>query len=107
MRELGEVDMTGLKRLRNVANAMRGYAVRGGGPLDLELMGIADLIERETERDPEDDVSMSAYDLLPDDEQRAIAWVRAQACGGGAMKRLAIVLIAAVCAMRREFPTNA
>lgn len=72
--------MTGLERLRNVANAMRGYAVRGGGPLDLELMGIADLIERETERDPEDDVSMSAYDLLPECDRKAI--LLALDCGG-------------------------
>lgn len=72
--------MTGLERLRNVANAMRGYAVRGGGPLALELMGIADLIERETERDPEDDVSMSAYDLLPECDRKAISL--ALDCGG-------------------------
>ena len=68
--------MTGLERLRNVANAMRGYTVHGGGPLDLELMGIADRIEREAASDPADDVSMSAYDLLPDEDLDAIAWVR-------------------------------
>ena len=72
--------MTGLERLRNVANAMRGYAVRGGGPLDLELMEIADRIERETERDPKDDVSMSAYDLLPECDRKAISL--ALDCGG-------------------------
>lgn len=78
-------EMTGLEKLRNVANAMRGYAVRDGGPLDLELMGIADLIERETAHDPSKDASMSAYDLLPRDEREAIAWVRENG-GLGAVK---------------------
>lgn len=68
--------MTGLERLRNVANAMRGYTVHGGGPLDLELMGIADRIERETAHDHSKEVSMSAYDLLPEEDRKAIAWVR-------------------------------
>ena len=68
--------MTGLERLRNVANAMRGYTVHGGGPLDLELMGIADRIERETAYDHSKEVSMSAYDLLPEEDRKAIAWVR-------------------------------
>ena len=72
--------MTGLQRLRNVANAMRGYTVHGGGPLDLELMGIADQIERETAHDPSKDVSMSAYDLLPDCDREAISL--ALDCGG-------------------------
>ncbi|MEF2593751.1 MAG: hypothetical protein U0M51_04320 [Eggerthellaceae bacterium] len=69
-------EMTGLERLRNVANAMRGYAVRGGGPLDLELMRIADQIERETVPDPADCTTVSAYDLLPEEDRKAIAWVR-------------------------------
>lgn len=73
-------EMTGPERLRNVANAMRGYAVRGGGPLDLELMGIADQIERETAHDHSKDVSMSAYDLLPDCDREAISL--ALDCGG-------------------------
>lgn len=77
--------MTGLERLRNVANAMRGYAVRGGGPLDLELMGIADQIERETARDHSKGVSISTYDLPPRDEREAIAWVREHG-GLGAVK---------------------
>ncbi|HIR42809.1 MAG TPA: hypothetical protein IAB86_05410 [Candidatus Aphodovivens avicola] len=59
-------EMTGLERLRNVANAMRGYTVHGGGPLDLELMGIADRIEREHLREV-DDISGRDAD--------AIAWV--------------------------------
>lgn len=73
-------EMTGLERLRNVANAMRGYAVRDGGPLDLELMGIADLIERETAHDPSKNASMSAYDLLPECDRKAISL--ALDCGG-------------------------
>lgn len=42
------------------------------------LEPIADQIERETQpkRDPVADVSMSAYDLLPQEDRDAIAWVR-------------------------------
>lgn len=42
------------------------------------LSDIADQIERETQpkRDATEDVSVSAYDLLPADERDAVAWVR-------------------------------
>ena len=51
------------------------------GPLEGATHGgflrlVADLIERETAHDPSKDVSMSAYDLLPEEDRKAIAWVR-------------------------------
>ena len=47
-----------------------------GGSLREALLKIADQIERETAHDPSKDVSMSAYDLLPEEDRKAIAWVR-------------------------------
>lgn len=51
------------------------------GPLEGATHGgflrlVADLIDRKTTRNPADDVTMSAYDLLPEEDRKAIAWVR-------------------------------
>ena len=64
--------MTGIDRLRTLAGAWGELGLGG------ELSDVADQIERELseERDPADDVSMSAYDLLPEKDREAIAWVR-------------------------------
>lgn len=91
---MGVKEMTGIERLRELADAAIGsvwantsssyreqyglsFSNEGGG-LDYFLADIADQIEAETQpkSDPAADVSMSAYDLLPEDEREAIAWVR-------------------------------
>lgn len=94
--------MTGLERLQELVDDMgewsvftvmkRDWCERHGvtvidGRMAMKdlLSEIVDQIERETAHDPSKDVSMSAYDLLPDDEQRAIAWVREHG-GLGAVK---------------------
>lgn len=51
------------------------------GPLEGATHGgflrlVADLIDRKTTRNPADDVTMSAYDLIPEEDRKAIAWVR-------------------------------
>lgn len=94
MRELGEVDMTGLERLRELAGKMANgreceklQELHGNGDdmcvfrgcdecRGAALMGIADQIEHETAHDHSKDVSMSAYDLIPEEDRKAIAWVR-------------------------------
>lgn len=40
------------------------------------IVDLSDQIERETAHDHSKDVSMSAYDLLPEEDRKAIAWVR-------------------------------
>ena len=102
--------MTGLERLR----ALSGE-IFGGKPCDElhrihedadyncfgrhcqtcrrgALEKIADQIERETAHDPSEDVSMSAYDLLPQEEREAIAWVREHG-GLGAVKNMAAITL--------------
>lgn len=68
--------MTGIERLFEVVRELGRFSFC----CDLyETLGnIADQIERETQpkSDPANDVSMSAYDLLPPDERESIAWVR-------------------------------
>ena len=66
--------MTGIEKLRALAykkNFLEPAEAR-------EIDAIADQIVRETQpkRDPAADVSMSAYDLLPQEDRDAIAWVR-------------------------------
>lgn len=51
------------------------------GPLEGATHGgflrlVADLIDRKTTRNPADCTTVSAYDLLPDEDRDAIAWVR-------------------------------
>ena len=73
------MSMIGIKRLRRLAEPCETGFVR----VHVDMINsIADQIERDIERetqpkrDPDADVSMSAYDLLPQDERNAIAWVR-------------------------------
>ena len=91
--DMMEVRMTGIERLRELAGGIRQHSVwsvtreeydnahgldaehKGGQLCDL-LADIAYQIEREQRRDPAADVSVSAYDLLPEEERDAIAWVR-------------------------------
>ena len=86
--------MTGIERLRELGGAVshgvrlydvtsRDYDEREGlsyrncgGFLGEIVSDIADQIEREQRRDPAEDVSVSAYDLLPQEDRGAIAWVR-------------------------------
>ena len=85
--------MTGIERLREFAGGIRPTAVAwvitskqydeehpetSDASLRRLLADIADQIERETQpkSDPAADVSVSAYDLLPEDEREAVAWVR-------------------------------
>ena len=63
--------MTGLDRLRNFARRMDELSVWPGGR---KLLDIADQIERETERRPTD-TTMSAYDLLGEEDREALRWV--------------------------------
>lgn len=90
--------MTGLERLRELARKMPDFdecalmqEINGVGPggcgdlscgecRGLTLGKIADQIERETAHDPSKDVSMSAYDLLPECDRKAISL--ALDCGG-------------------------
>lgn len=89
--------MTGLERLRELVDGMGEWSVfavmnrewceRHGvtvieGRMAMKdlLSEIADQIERETAHDPSKDVSMSAYDLLPDCDREAISL--ALDCGG-------------------------
>ena len=90
--------MTGLERLRELARKMSdnnecalmqeiiGRSADGcvgrscGECRGLALGKIADQIERETAHDPSKDVSMSAYDLLPEEDREAISL--ALDCGG-------------------------
>lgn len=87
--------MTGIERLRKLADdyVMCSWS-ESGRDRGRVLRDIADQIEREItpqERRDEpadgnaDDVSMSAYDLLPQEEREAIAWVREHG-GLGAVK---------------------
>ena len=69
--------MTGLDRLRGYARRMDELHVWPGGA---KLREIVDQVEREARRDHDGDVSASAYDLLPEDERDAVAFVRK--CGG-------------------------
>ena len=69
--------MTGVERLRAIAGAWDEW------DLGETLAEIADEVDRELcealggeGHGPAADVSMSAYDLLPEDERDAIAWVR-------------------------------
>ena len=76
--------MSGIERLRklsqdykNVSDAQKYIGINVRREADL-LADIADQIERETQpkRGHAEDVSTSAYDLLPEEEREAIAWVR-------------------------------
>lgn len=69
--------MTGIERLREFA---KGCRLIGQRAYSNAIADIADQIEREQRRDPVADVSMSAYDLLPEDEREAIALVREHGC---------------------------
>ncbi|OUO32278.1 hypothetical protein [Olsenella sp. An293] len=69
--------MSGIDRLRTLAGAWDEWGLGGA------LADVADQIERELREalggkghDPAEDVSMSAYDLLPQEDRDAIAWVR-------------------------------
>ena len=98
---MGESKMTGLERLRKAADEImlecdelhRVHGDEGIGCGDREcdecrrdlLLDIADQIEQEItpqeaqdkiDGDRADDTTMSAYDLLPEDERKVIAWVR-------------------------------
>ena len=74
--------MTGVERLQGMSMAFRGYT--WGASLSEALGDIAEQIKREMQTSSEVekkkcdpvDVSMSAYDLLPEDEREAVAWVR-------------------------------
>ena len=79
--------MTGIGRLRKLESffeRLSGLVCYGGEPLCDVLHSIASQIEleitpqerRDEPADSHADVSMSAYDLLPEDEREAIAWVR-------------------------------
>ena len=70
--------MTGIKLLRDWVGTMRLSGLVWAEEMADELESMADQIERETQpkRDAAEDVSVSAYDLLPADERDAIAWVR-------------------------------
>ena len=85
--------MTGLERLQELVDDMdewsvfavmkrdwrerHGVTVIDGRMAMKDLLSeIVDQIERETAHDPSKDVSMSAYDLLPEEDRKAIAWVR-------------------------------
>ena len=76
----GSGEVTGVERLQGISMAFGSYA--WGASLSEVLGDIADQIKREHAEDcfrmgeRAADVSMSAYDLLPDDERDAIAWVR-------------------------------
>ena len=90
--------MTGLERLRKAADEIMpdsecdelhrvhgDYGIGCGDRVCYEcqrdlLLDIADQIERETAHDPSKDVSMSAYDLLPECDRKAISL--ALDCGG-------------------------
>lgn len=89
--------MTGLERLRELVDGMAEWSVfavmkcewceRHGvtvidGRMAMKdlLSEIVDQIERETAHDPSKDVSMSAYDLLPECDRKAISL--ALDCGG-------------------------
>ena len=91
--------MTGIERPRELADGMHNHGVtvwqltseeyershdvtKYGPTIKRFLADIADQIEREHAEDcfrmggRAADVSMSAYDLLPEDEREAVAWVR-------------------------------
>ena len=84
--------MTGIERLRELTCDMYKSSLWSEIRSDMEhkydttkgdgktinglLSDIADQIEREQRRDPAADVSVSAYDLLPEEEREAVAWVR-------------------------------
>ena len=74
--------MTGIERLRAMGREYFSCS-RERPTIDVMPYGvsvlladIADQIEREQRRDPAADVSVSAYDLLPQEDREAIAWVR-------------------------------
>ena len=72
--------MTGVERLEGISMALGSYV--WGASLSEALADIADQIKREHAEDcfrmgeRAADVSMSAYDLLPQEEREAIAWVK-------------------------------
>lgn len=70
--------MTGIEMLRDWAEDMRWDFGDTGKRWAEKMSAIADQIERETQpkRDAAEDVSVSAYDLLPEEEREAVAWVR-------------------------------
>lgn len=91
-------EMTGLERLRELAEAIKQgrrcvilHRHFGDGPIGCGnrrcvecegdfIVDLSDQIERETAHDPSKDVSMSAYDLLPECDRKAISL--ALDCGG-------------------------
>lgn len=97
---MGESKMTGLERLRELAEAIKQgrrcvilHRHFGDGPTGCRnrhrrcgecegdfLVDLSDQIESETAHDHSKDVSMSAYDLLPDCDREAISL--ALDCGG-------------------------
>ena len=70
--------MTGIEKLRDWVGTLRLSGLVWADHMADELESIAEQTKRETQpkSDPAADVSMSAYDLLPQDERDAIAWVR-------------------------------
>lgn len=76
--------MTGIERLRRLAGS-QDMGNAWTAMLANELTDIADQIGREQRRDPAADVSVSAYDLLPEEEREAVAWVRKNGGLGAAM----------------------
>ena len=72
--------MTGVERLEGISMALGSYV--WGASLSEALADIADQIKREHAEDcfrmgeRAADVSMSAYDLLPQEDREAIAWVK-------------------------------
>ena len=70
--------MTGIEKLRDWVGTLRLSGLVWADHMADELESIAEQIKRETQpkSDPAADVSMSAYDLLPEEEREAIAWVR-------------------------------
>ena len=78
----GSGELTGIERLQGMSMAFRGYT--WGASLSEALGDIAGQIKREMQTSSEVekmkcdpvDASMSAYDLLPEEEREAIAWAR-------------------------------
>ena len=70
--------MTGIERLREHGDNLQELLEALASDARVEEHAIAEQIKRETQpkSDPAADVSMSAYDLLPEDEREAVAWVR-------------------------------
>ena len=75
--------MTGIEMLRNLAKHCRDASINGWTTVVTSvhaaaIEATANQLEREMQpkRDPAEDVSTSAYDLLPQEDRDAIAWVR-------------------------------